>query len=222
MGLYFGSFDRGWKQTAEMAIDMRVCECCPTATAVTSEGAMMAFRDRTPREIRDINVIRLKADAWSPSRPIHVDGWEIDACPVNGPDLSARERQVAAAWFTAANGQGQALAAFSADAGETWSAPIRLDEGTPRGHVDIELLDDGSAAATWVELVDGSARFRMRRVEPNGARSAVIDIASGRVTGRPRVARRGDELVFAWTESTGEGGEQVKGAAARLARTAAP
>lgn len=224
MGLYFARYDAEWKQTAESPVNARVCECCPTATAVTDDGVVTAFRDRSPREIRDINLTRLENGSWTPARPIHVDGWEIEACPVNGPALSARGRQVAAAWFTAAGNQGQTLAAFSSDAGRTWGDPIRLDDGAPRGHVDIELLDDGSAVATWVELADERSRFRMRRVEPSGARSAAFDVAAERVTGYPRIARSADELVFAWTESAaeGEGGEQIKGAVARLPRTTAP
>jgi hypothetical protein len=223
MGLYYARFDNQWKQTAEAPVNARVCECCPTSAAVTADGVITAFRDRSPREIRDINVTRLEAGAWTPERPVHVDGWEIEACPVNGPALSARGRQVAAAWFTAAQDQGQALAAFSSDAGRTWSDPVRLDDGAPRGHVDVELLDDGSAIATWVELADERSRFRMRRVEPSGARSEAVDVAAERVTGYPRVARSGDELVFAWTESAeGEGAEHVKGAVARIPRTTAP
>ena len=223
MGLYFARFDGQWKQTAESVVNARVCECCPTAAAVTDDGVLAAFRDRSPREIRDINVTRLDKDAWTPARPLHVDGWEIDACPVNGPALSARGREVAAAWFTAAGNQGQALVAFSQDAGGTWSTPIRLDEGTPRGHVDIELLEDGSAVATWVELVGGHSRFRVRRVARTGVRSEVFDVAAERVTGYPRVEQSGDELVFVWTESAeGEGGEQIKGAVARLRPVTAP
>jgi hypothetical protein len=220
MGLYFASFDRAWKQTAEAAVNTRVCECCPTSAVVTADGVLTAFRDRSPREIRDIHVSRLENGAWTPPRPLHVDNWEIDACPVNGPMLSARGRQVAAAWFTAANDQGQALAAFSSDAGRTWSSPIRLDDAAARGHVDIELLDDGSAVATWVELADGQSRFRMRRVHPSGTRSNAIDVPAARISGYPRVARSGNELIVAWTESGEEGGatEQIKSAVARLSR----
>ena len=219
MGLYFARFDAQWKQTAESAVNTRVCECCPTAAAVTDDGVLAAFRDRTPREIRDINVTRLENESWTPARPIHVDGWQIEACPVQGPALSARGQQVAAAWFTAAGNQGQTLAAFSSDAGRTWSDPVRLDDGVPRGHVDIELLDDGSAVAPWVELADERSRLRARRVETSGARSAVFDLGAERVTGYPRVTRSADELVFAWNErAAGEDGDVIRGAVARIPR----
>jgi hypothetical protein len=149
-----------------------------------------------------------------------VDNWEIEACPVNGPALSARGRSVAAAWFTAAGGRGQAFAAFSTDSGRSWGEPIRLDDGVSTGHVDIELLDDGSAAATWVEFANQHSQFRLRRIMPSGQRSASITVAgheSTRVSGYPRVAKQGDELLLAWTEGAGDGGTtQIKGAVARL------
>ena len=220
MALYYASFDPQGKQTAEALVNPRVCECCQTAVATTDEGAVVAFRDRSPREIRDISVTRLEQGTWTPERPLHVDGWQIDACPVNGPALSARGRSVAAAWFTVKNDTGQAFAAFSSDAGRTWGEPIRLDDGVATGHVDIEMLEDGSAAATWVEFADQHSQFRLRRVSPSGARSNPVVVAgheSSRVSGYPRIARQGDDLVLAWTEGAGDGGDtQVKGAIARI------
>jgi hypothetical protein len=133
--------------------------------------------------------------------------------------LSGRGRQLAAAWFTAKDDKGQAWAAFSADAGRTWGQPIRLDDQTSLGQVDIELLDDGSAVATWLEFTGEQREFRMRRVESSGGRSPSINVAAGqgRVSGYPRLARSGNDLVFAWTEGGAEdGGQKVKGALARL------
>jgi hypothetical protein len=224
MALYFGSFDTSWKQTAEIAANARVCECCTTSAVVTPDGVVAAFRDRSPREIRDIYVTRLENGKWTDAQAVHADNWEIDACPVNGPALSARASQLAAAWFTAKDDNGRAFAAFSSDAGRTWGTPIRLDDQASLGHVDVELLDDGSAIATWVEFADNRSQFRMRRVDSSGTRSPSITInGNSRVSGYPRVARSGSELVFAWTEGVeGEGAQHVKGAVARVPRATAP
>jgi hypothetical protein len=222
MSVFFGTFDGTWKQTAETAIDTRACECCQTAVALTADGPLLAFRDRSPREIRDIHVSLLTGGQWSQPRPVHVDNWRIEACPVNGPALSARGQRVAAAWFTVKDDQGQAYAAFSEDSGRTWGAPIRLDDETSLGHVDVELLDDGSAVATWVEFADQRSQFRMRRVTPSLARSAPVTVSdgtAGRVSGYPRVARDGSDLILAWTESSGEegsGAQAIKTAVARM------
>lgn len=223
MALNFASFDSAWKQTAEAQVNPRVCECCPTSVAVSSEGVIAAFRDRSPREIRDINVSRFEKGAWTPPIPVHVDNWEIASCPVNGPAISARDRQVAVAWFTVKDDKGHAYAAFSSDAGRTWGEPVRLDDETAVGHVDVELLPDGAAMATWVEYSGQRSRFRARRVEASGARSPAIEIAgggTGRVSGYPRAALLGNELVFAWAESSGEEetNTQVKTASAPAGR----
>jgi hypothetical protein len=221
MGLYFGSFDDQWKQTGETLVNDRVCECCQTAAVVTANGVLTAFRDRSPEEVRDVHVSRLEAGNWTPAKAVHADNWTIDACPVNGPALSARDRTVAAAWFNAVNDEPHAFVAFSNDAGQTWGDPIRLDDASTLGHVDVELLDDGSAAATWVEFANQTARLRVRRVEPSGAKSAAVAVTESRVTGYPRMVRQGDELVFAWAE-VGDAGEQTKGAVTRLPRATAP
>lgn len=205
MTLQFGSFDRAWKQTAETPVDTRVCECCPTTAAVTADGPIVAYRDRTVDEIRDIVVSRLEGGKWTAPVPVANDRWNITGCPVNGPMIAARNRTVAVAWFTGAGQQNRSFVAFSQDAGRTFGAPIRLDDGGSLGRVDVELLDDGSAIASWIEFASGSAEFRVRRVSPSGNRSAALAITpmtSDRSAGYPRLARNGNELVFAWVAST--------------------
>jgi hypothetical protein len=199
-------FDRSGKQVSETPIDLRVCECCPTAIAVTSEGPIVAYRDRSPDEVRDIYVSRFVAGKWTTPAAVHKDNWKIAACPVNGPALSADEKTVAIAWFAATGDEGHAYAAFSSDAGASFRTPIRLDDASALGRVDVQLLRDGSAIATWIEFTDGRAQFKMRRVEATGRKgvaSTVAGMTSGRASGYPRMALFGDELVFAWTE-TGE------------------
>jgi hypothetical protein len=132
--------------------------------------------------------------------------------------LSAKRRDVAIAWFTAAGNEGHVYTAFSSNAGETFGSPIRIDDVGAAGRVDVELLADGSAAVTWIEFAGQRSEFRIRRADRTGSKSAslaVSGIASGRSSGYPRVARRGNELIFAWTEP-GET-SRVRTAVARLA-----
>ncbi|MEW6321995.1 MAG: sialidase family protein [Acidobacteriota bacterium] len=222
MTVRFATFDTAWKQTSEMPIDLRVCECCPTAAAVTADGPIAAYRDRSDAEVRDIYVSRFENGRWTPGAPVHADNWVIPACPVNGPALSARGRDVVLAWFTAKGDQGQAYLAFSKDAGRSFGAPIRVDDAGTLGRVDVDLLPDGSAVATWIEFADQRAQFRTRRITSSGERgeaSLVAGIAGSRSSGYPRLARRGDTFVFAWTES-GEGGAlQVRTATAAVPGT---
>jgi hypothetical protein len=205
-------------QASEIAIADRVCECCPSAAAVTADGPIVAYRNRTSDEIRDIYVSRLIGGKWTRPRAVYNDRWRITACPVNGPALSARGRDVAIAWFTAVGDEGHVYAAFSSNAGETFGSPVRIDDVGAVGRVDVELLVDGSAAVTWIEFANQRSEFRIRRAERNGSRSAsltVSAISSGRSSGYPRLARRGNELIFAWTDAGDR--PQVRTAVARLA-----
>ena len=197
-------YDRSGKQIHEAPIDLRVCECCPTAAAVTADGPIVAYRDRSEDEIRDIYVSRLVNGKWTTPAAVHNDRWKIAACPVNGPALSADGRTVAIAWFTAKGDEGHAYAAFSSDAGASFGAPIRLDDASALGRVDVQLLADGSAVATWIEFADGRAQFKARAIDRSGQRGGAVAVAglnAGRSSGYPRMARFGNELLFAWTET---------------------
>ena len=224
MTMWYGAFDAAWKQTADAAIDRKVCECCSTAAAATPDGVLTAFRDRSNDEIRNIAVSRLENSGWTEPATVHDDGWKTYSCPVNGPAISARGRQVAVAWFSAPADEGHSFIAFSEDAGRTWGPPIRLDDTMSIGRVDVELLDDASAVATWIEYAGGKGELRTRLVTPNGIRSAPLSVAGvgeDAAAGLPRLARRDDELIFAWTESgtpdaAGDVPQRVRTAVARL------
>jgi hypothetical protein len=219
---------KAFKQSEETEIDARVCECCPTTAAVTSEGIITAFRNRSDDEIRDNYVSRLVKGRWTTPQPVFSDNWKIAACPVNGPSLTANGAAVAMAWFTAKDDQPRAYAAFSKDAGKTFGSPFRIDDGGTLGRVDLEMLPDGSAIATWIEFAGqaGSpqpsgasrAQFRARRIAANGTRSeavTVAGIAGSRASGYPRAAIAKGDVVFAWTESADGGALQVRTAVAR-------
>lgn len=221
MTLRYAAYDASWKQTADTEIDHKACECCQTTAVVTADGVLTAFRDRSDEEVRDIAVSRLEGGTWTPATLVANDNWQMDFCPVNGPMLSARGRDVVAAWFTVKNELGQAYAAFSSDAGRTWGMPIRLDDAGSLGRVDVELLDDGSAIASWVEYAQGASDVRIRRLDRSGARSAPImvsGVSGGRASGFPRIGRRGNELILAWSDSgPGEDGQlQVQTAVGQI------
>ena len=216
MSVRAATFDRDGKELGEALVDERACDCCPTAVAMTAAGPIAAFRDRSPDEVRDISVTRRVNGQWTRPTTVHADGWQIAACPVNGPAISARGRRVAVAWMTAKDDQGRAFAAFSSDAGATFDAPIRLDDAGSLGRVGIALVDDESAVASWIEFANQRAQLRIRRIDRSGARGAaqtVAGVGAERTSGYPRLARRGDELLLAWTE-TSDGRSKVQTAVA--------
>lgn len=188
----------------ETRLDERTCDCCQNAAAMTASGPIIAYRNRSADEIRDIYVTRRVANRWVPGRPVHDDGWKIAACPVNGPALAARNRDVALAWFTAARDTAKVNVAFSSDAGATFGAPIRVDAGKPGGRVDVVLLNDRTALVSWIERKNGdTAAVQVRRVGIKGEAAAPVTIATSsaaRASGFPKMVMSGDQVYFAWTE----------------------
>lgn len=195
-----------WSARMEAAsktvLDTRICDCCQTAAAMTANGPVVIFRDRSEQEIRDIAIVREVNGAWTYPVRVHADDWELNACPVNGPAIVASGNEVAVAWFTGARDTAKVQVAFSSDAGATFGTPIRVDDGTPAGRVGLQWLD-GDAYVSWLERgVGDTAYVKVRRVARDGTvdASMVVSASRGaRSSGFPRVARLPKGLIFAWT-----------------------
>jgi hypothetical protein len=216
MSLRSSVYDAAGKQFRETVVAPRVCECCSTSTAETADGLIVAFRNRSAAEVRDIYVARFADGRWSAPAIVHADGWMIDACPINGPSVAARGRDVAVAWFMAKGDQGRAFVAFSHDAGRTFGAPVRVDDAGSFGRLGVQLHDDGSAAVMWIEKSSPRTQLRVRIVTPAGVRSAPVTVADTEGSRYPRMMRYRDELLFSWTDT--DKGSQVRTARATLVR----
>ena len=202
MTLRYADVDASLKVRNEQVLDGRVCECCTTAMTMTATGPVVAYRDRSEQEIRDISFARRVNGKWSQPKPVHVDGWKIPGCPVNGPQLAARGKVAAMAWFTAPDNKPQVNVAFSRDAGATFAAPIPIDSGTTViGRVDVLMLPDDSALVSWI----AGESIMLRRVRANGKMDAPVKLAattSARAAGFPRGVLIGKSAYFAWTDAT--------------------
>ena len=161
-------------------LDDRVCECCPTAAVKTSAGPLVAYRNRSPEEVRDIYLRRRRNDAWSEATPLHRDGWVFPACPVNGPALAAAGDQVAGAWFTAEGGEPRVLAAFSENGGADFGPPMAIDRGEGvLGRVGIAWGPEGEAVVSWLAAGEESGGVFLRRLDVHGASDGAADGALG-------------------------------------------
>jgi hypothetical protein len=186
----------------DVELDTRTCECCATGMAMTGDGPVIVYRDRSPEEIRDISYVKRTAAGWSAPQSVNADGWKINACPVNGPQIDAIGNRAATGWFTAAQEKARAYVAFSNDGGATFGKPVRIDEGKPIGRLDIVMLDEEAALVTWIEQTAGGGEIRARRVTESGAEPArkIADSSTARAAGFPRIARVGRDVYFTWTE----------------------
>jgi hypothetical protein len=186
----------------EVLLDPSTCDCCQTSVAQTSEGPVVAYRGRTVEEIRDIRVVRATRNGWSEPVTVHADGWEIPACPVNGPAIVAAGDTVAVTWFTRADDVPRVLTAFSKDGGRTFASPVRIDAGNPLGRIDSAMLPDGVILSSWLEVGDEDADIRVRAVALDGRMGEPVlagQASSARAGGFPRMAIRGNRMILAWT-----------------------
>jgi hypothetical protein len=189
----------------QQEIDADVCSCCQTAIGRTRGGWIVAYRDRSPKEIRDISVTRFVNGAWTAPQIIHADGWEINGCPTDGPSLAtAGGDDVAIAWLTRAGGTARIQAVFSSDQGARFSKPIRIDGGNALGRPAITVFDDTSYLVAWLEkAANGAVDIRLRHLSPNGSASQPLVVAqapTGRAAGFPKITVSGSQIFVAWRE----------------------
>lgn len=200
-------------------VDERTCECCATSTVRVGGEALLAYRDRSSEEIRDIQVARYDGEVWSEPTLLHEDGWEIEGCPVNGPALASQDERVVATWFTAAGGVPRVRAAFSTDGGRTFGEPIVVAEGNNRGRVDAVLLEDGAAVVSWLGT-GNEGTVRARLVQADRTLTDPLTVANlssaGRSVGFPKMVRHQDTLYFAWVAKTRSSGRQSRVQNARV------
>lgn len=202
MTLRYATIDASGKIADEAELDERVCECCQTSAALSSDGVVAVYRDRSQNEVRDIYSVRQASGAWAKPQVVHADNWNINGCPVNGPAIAAAGRNVAVAWFSGGEVPSTKVA-FSSDGGATFGGPIPVDAHETQGRVDVLLLPDNSALVCWLTGNTEGGAIMVRRVKPDGTLGPASLIANtdiSRSSGFPRMALLGNEVHFAWTE----------------------
>jgi len=200
--------DATGKETKEEQIDTDVCACCSTAVTNTSKGLLVAYRDHTPADILDISVIRLENGKWGQPKNVHADNWKLDACPVNGPAVTAKGDRVAVTWFTGAQDSQRTLMAFSSDSGSTFGNAVVVSTGRSQGYTSVVLDDNGGAVVSWIEQGGDSSKLLVRAIDPAGKAGPVLQVATGSRTnlGYPRLIRSGKDTLIAW----GSAGSKVQ------------
>ena len=230
-------------------LDERVCECCQTGAARTPDGPLVAYRDRSPGEVRDVYTVRHSGDGWSAPAAVADDGWVIAGCPVNGPAVAAVGERAFLAWFTAADNRPRVRAAFSADAGASFGAAVEIDaevgaetaaaahRQAPLGRVDAALVGPaGPAGATSgvVSWLGGDGGVWLRRVSadttaPDGVTAhparRVARTATARASGFPRIEAlagggANPRLAVTWVEPGDDNDGQASPGGVRFATLA--
>ena len=187
-------------------IDERVCECCSTDAVLHGGVPLVVYRDRGASEIRDIAITMI----GKKEKLVNPDGWNINGCPVNGPAIATNNKDVIVGWFTEPEMKSAVKVSF-VDA-DGIQQPIQLSTNTI-GRVDVEMLEDSTGIACWLETCEDGVYVAIAKVSKDGAVSQVQHIekvASSRQAGFPHIAVVGDQLLIAWTAVDTANGIQTK------------
>jgi len=199
--------DNTGKIVDESLIDGMVCDCCQTSMTISNDIPIIVYRDRSKDEIRDIYYSRYIDSNWTDPQPIHDDEWEINGCPVNGPNIDSNEEKVVVSWFSASNGRPKVNLKFSRDNGRTFGDKILVDniENSPIGRVDVEFISSVEVIISWLSTVEGKGKLLMRKIGVNGSvgEIKVIDeVSTERSTGFPQIEKFNDNIYISWTDNT--------------------
>jgi hypothetical protein len=201
--LRLARFNAQGDATSREVVDDLVCDCCQPDVALTESGPIVAYRDRTPEEIRDVVVRRWSGGGWSEPLNLGNEGWFIEGCPVNGPAIAATGNTVAAIWFTAAEGRPRVRLARSDDGGASFPLVVDVDASGSYGQPGVVLDPDGRALVSWWRRsAEGGIDLMVRAYDRDGGAGPEIRVAHESV-GQPidvpqLVAADGGYLV-AWT-----------------------
>ena len=201
--LRVAQLDTSGNVIAREIVDELVCDCCQPDRAMTSSGPVVAYRDRTPEEIRDVVVRRNVDGSWQEAVATGPDGWHIEGCPVNGPAIAAAGERVAVAWFTAAGDTPRVRFARSADGAATFEPAVDLDGAGSFGQVGLVLGADGTASVTWWRAAAGGGTdLVLRTVALDGTLAEPRVIAhsvAAQPVDVPQLVAAGRDLLVAWT-----------------------
>ena len=208
MTLRCASFDKSGQISDEHELDDRVCDCCQTSVAKTDRGLIVAYRDRSQKEIRDISVVSQIDGDWSEPQTVYNDNWKIAGCPVNGPVVRAIDNAVCVVWHTASNAQPQVKLAFSYDSGLNFDLPIIIDDNDPIGRVDLAMITKEKAIVSWLGQSKEKAIIYYRTVNADKAKGEVqvlTETDASRTSGFPQMIKNDHgQLIFAWTAVQGD------------------
>jgi hypothetical protein len=195
--------DEDGKELKEEPLDTDVCGCCPTSVVKTAKGILVAYRDHTSKDIRDIAILRFENGKWSTSKVLYTDNWQVNACPVNAASASAKDNRLAIAWYTEGGDMPKVELVFSSDGGTTFTKPIVMSTGDTQGYASTALTSDGGAVVSWIEEGEKSARVMTRAVSAAGMAGPVLQVAEGPRTslGYPRVVHSGSDTFITWGDA---------------------
>ncbi len=209
MTLRYAYINNNAAVSKRIELDSLTCDCCQTTMIKAQDRIVIAYRDRVvtspSTEIRDMNVMYNKSGQWQQSKNIPIDNWNIQACPVNGPVLSANANNVALVWFTAANAKPKIQVVFSDDNAESFKQAIDVDSNMNLGRVAIDWINAETVFISWIGMVESKTVLLYRLVSIDGIMSETqiaSEIDMSRSSGVPQVAQiEENKILIMWTKA---------------------
>lgn len=206
MTLRSAVISRDGSVTDKRVIDEVVCDCCQTDLARVNGEFVAVYRGRSSGEVRDIMMARYNPESAEWSEPVVVaeDGWEIQACPVNGPRIAVYDEELAVAWFTGAEDHPRVLVARSSDRGYTFSEPLIIAENSTAGRPDLLFTGQGELFVSWLEVRGEAGNVMVRQVNEDDTSGPAITAgitSASRSSGFPRMAYSEGSILIAWTQT---------------------
>ena len=186
----------------ESELDASTCDCCQTSIAITNDGPIVVYRDRSEKEVRDIYSVKNINGTWEKPNAVHDDGWIINGCPVNGPKVAVNSKNLAVSWFTVSNNHPLVNVSFSKNNGNSFGAPLKVNDHDAIGRVDVAFLNDEEVIVSYMEVDDIGTYLRIKKVSFDGKISEPITISKidgGRNTGVPQLEIIDSEIFIVWT-----------------------
>jgi hypothetical protein len=196
----------------ETELDATTCDCCQTSIALSNEGPIVVYRNRSEDEIRDIYITKYRNGIWEHPIPVNNDGWKINGCPVNGPKVIVNKTTTAVAWFTAADDNPKVNLSFSVSDKDEFNLPIQLNDLDAIGRVDAAFINSKEVLVSYMEFDDNDTYLKVKKVSVEGEVSKAFIISkidSGRDTGVPQLEVMDNIVYLVWTNLI-DGKNQLK------------
>lgn len=213
--LRFATYSSIGQASEEQVLDPRICDCCATAAVRLSNGeVLIAYRDRSETEVRNIRMLRGGPEvgsAWSSPQFEEPGDWATAGCPVNGPALAANEDFVLLAYYHQnPKGEGQVKFSWSTDGGQKFSYPSILQrEAKILGRVNVAMANSEFAVLAWLEVRGSSAQWMACTLNRHGQVGEAIvlgEVKGSRADGFIGLERAQNGVLAAWA---GDGADRM-------------
>jgi len=189
----------------EKILDDNVCTCCPTSAIQHSTGAMVVYRDRSTKEIRDISFVLQRDGGWTQPATLNADNWLMPGCPVNGASIGNSRNIFAISRFTVINNKPQVILRVFAKGKIETGKEIILDNNTPIGRC-VTICSKDSIYTIWIGLEEQQSVLRFAEVSFTGEikrKKTLTKVDGNRSSGLPRAILSQGYLWVCWTDTNG-------------------